>query len=65
MELIVTMDDATREICPVFLMEEEGIVTTFRVLTGVFDAHGLPLSLDTDRGSHYFRTPDAGGPIDR
>src|SRR6516225_3940963 len=24
--------------------------------------HGLPSSLDTDRGSHYFYTPEADGP---
>ena len=30
----------------------------------VFGAHGLPL-LYTDRGSHYFHTPAAGGPVDR
>ena len=27
--------------------------------------HGLPLSLYTDRGSHYFHTPEAGGEVDR
>ena len=27
--------------------------------------HGLPLSLYTDRGSHYFHTPEAGGKVDR
>jgi hypothetical protein len=31
----------------------------------VFGQHGLPLSLYTDRGSHYFHTPAAGGPVDR
>jgi hypothetical protein len=31
----------------------------------VFGTDGLPLSLYTDRGSHYFHTPDAGGPVDR
>ena len=25
----------------------------------------LPLSLYTDRGSHHFHTPEAGGPVDR
>ena len=27
--------------------------------------HGLPMSLYTDRGAHYFHTPKAGGEIDR
>jgi hypothetical protein len=31
----------------------------------VFAAHGLPSSLYTDRGSHYFHTPQADGPVDR
>jgi hypothetical protein len=65
MDLIVTMDDATSEIYSGFLVEEEGTASTFRALMDVFAAHGLPLSLYTDRGSHYFRTPEAGGPVDR
>ncbi len=31
----------------------------------MFAEHGLPLSLYTDRGSHYFYTPEAGGKVDR
>lgn len=65
MDLIVTMDDATSEIYSAFLVEEEGTASTFRALMDVFGAHGLPLSLYTDRGSHYFHTPEAGGPVDR
>jgi hypothetical protein len=34
-------------------------------LLEVFGRHGLPLSLYTDRGSHYFHTPEAGGKVDR
>jgi hypothetical protein len=33
--------------------------------TEVFTRHGLPCSLYTDRGSHYFMTPKAGGAVDR
>lgn len=65
MDLIVTMDDATNEIYSAFLIEEEGTASTFRALMAVFSAHGLPLSLYTDRGSHYFHTPEAGGKVDR
>lgn len=65
MDLIVTLDDATNEIYSAFLVEEEGTASTFRALTEVFGTHGLPLSLYTDRGSHYFHTPIAGGPVDR
>src|ERR1700712_383333 len=65
MDLIVTMDDATNVIYSAFLLPEEGTALTFRALLEVFGAHGLPLSLYTDRGSHYFYTPEAGGRVDR
>jgi len=65
LDLIVTMDDATSEIYSAFLVDEEGTASTFRALLEVFTGQGLPLSLYTDRGSHYFHTPEAGGKIDR
>ncbi|MGH6840052.1 MAG: helix-turn-helix domain-containing protein [Methylocella sp.] len=65
LDLIVTMDDATSAIHSAFLVEEEGTASTFRALAEVFGRHGLPLSLNTDRGSHYFHTPEAGGKVDR
>jgi transposase len=65
MDLIVTLDDATGAIYSAFLVEEEGTASTFRALAEVFGRHGLPLSLYTDRGSHYFHTPEAGGKVDR
>ena len=65
LDLIVTMDDATSEIYSAFLVDEEGTASTFRALLEVFTGHGLPLSLYTDRGSHYFHTPEAGGKVDR
>jgi transposase len=64
LDLIVTLDDATGAIYSAFLIEEEGTASTFRALKEVFSAHGLPMSLYTDRGSHYFRTTKAGE-IDR
>jgi len=65
LDLIVTLDDATGAIYSAFLVAEEGTASTFRALEEVFDRHGLPLSLYTDRGSHYFHTPEAGGKVDR
>lgn len=65
MDLIVTMDDATSEIYSAFLLPEEGTDSSFQALLEVFGALGLPLSLYTDRGSHYFFTPEAGGKVDR
>jgi transposase len=64
LDLIVTLDDATGEIYSAFLTEEEGTASTFRALNEVFGAHGLPMSLYTDRGAHYFYSPEAGA-IDR
>jgi transposase len=65
LDLIVTMDDATSAILSAFLVAEEGTASTFRALEEVFGLHGLPLSLYTDRGSHYFYTPEADGKVDR
>ena len=65
LDLIVTLDDATGAIYSAFLVEEEGTASTFRALNEVFGEHGLPMSLYTDRGAHYFRTPKAGGEVDR
>lgn len=64
-DLIVTMDDATSEIYSAFLVEEEGTDSSFRGLLDVFASRGLACSLYTDRGSHYFHTPEAGGKVDK
>jgi len=65
LDLIVTMDDATSTVYSAFLVEEEGTASTLRALLEVFTAHGLPGSLYTDRGSHYFHTPKAGEAVDK
>jgi len=63
LDLIVTMDDATSTIYSAFLVGEEGTASTFRACLEVFGEQGLPSSLYTDRGSHYFYTPKAGGKV--
>jgi Helix-turn-helix domain len=65
LDLIVTMDDATSTIYSAFLIEEEGTASTLRACLEVFAVHGLPSSLYTDRGSHYFYTPQADGAVDK
>lgn len=65
LDLIVTMDDATSTIYSAFLVEEEGTASSFKGLMETFAAKGLPSSLYTDRGSHYFHTPKAGEAVDR
>ena len=64
LDLIVTMDDATSTIYSAFLVEEEGTASSFRGLLETFSSQGLPSSLYTDRGSHYFHTAAAGGKVD-
>lgn len=65
LDLIVTMDDATSEITSAFLVEEEGTMSTFRGLRETIEKYGLFCSFYTDRGSHYFYTPEAGGKVDK
>ena len=63
-DLIVTMDDATNVIYSAFFVEEEGAMSSFKALHEVIAQHGLFCSLYTDRASHYFHTPEAGGQVD-
>lgn len=65
LDLIVAMDDATSTIYSALLVEEEGTASTFRSLREVFETKGLPASLYTDRGRHYFVTVKAGEAVDR
>ena len=64
-DLIVTMDDATSEHYSMFFVEEEGTVSSFAGVQEVIAARGLFSSFYSDRGSHYWLTPDAGGKVDR
>ncbi len=64
-DLIVTMDDATSEHCSMFFVEEEGTASSFRGVREVIETKGLFSSLYTDRGSHYWHTPEAGGKVDK
>lgn len=64
LDLVVTMDDATSEIVSMFLVEEEGTASSFRGLAETIAKKGLFCALYTDRGSHYFHTPAAGGKVD-
>jgi len=65
LDLVVTLDDATSEIYSAFLVEEEGTASSFRGLAETIARHGLFCALYTDRGSHYFHTPEAGGKVSR
>ena len=60
-DLIVTMDDATNEHYSIFFVDEEGTQSSFYGVREVIEAHGLFSSFYSDRGSHYWTTPEAGG----
>lgn len=64
-DLVVTLDDATSGIYSMFLVEEEGTASSLRGLREVIAQHGLFCALYTDRGSHYFVTPEGGGPVSK
>jgi transposase len=65
LDLIVTLDDATSAIYSMLLVDEEGTASTLRGLREVVERHGLFCALYTDRGSHYFHTPTAGGKVSK
>jgi transposase len=65
LDLIVTLDDATSEVYSMFLVEEEGTASSLRGLHETIARKGLFSSLYSDRGSHYFVTPKAGGAVDK
>jgi transposase len=64
-DLIVTMDDATNEHYSMIFVEEEGTVSSFQGMKEVILKKGLCCSMYTDRGSHYWFTPEVGGKVDR
>ena len=64
-DLIVTMDDATNEHYSMFFVEEEGTASSFRGVKDVIKKRGLFSSFYSDRGSHYWHTPEVGGKVDK
>lgn len=64
-DLIATMDDATSEVYSLFFVDEEGTMSSFQGVADVINQMGLFSSLYTDRGSHYWHTPKAGGKVDK
>ncbi len=64
-DLIVTMDDATNEHYSMFFTEEEGTASSFQGVRDVIAARGLFSTFYSDRGSHYWHTPEAGGKVDK
>ena len=65
LDLVVTLDDATGELYSAILVGEEGTASSFLGLAETIARKGLFRALYTDRGSHYFHTPKAGGRVDK
>jgi hypothetical protein len=59
------MDDATGEHTSMFFCDQEGTASSFHGLGQTIARYGLFASLYSDRGSHYFTTPQAGGKVDK
>ena len=64
-DLVVTMDDATSEHYSMFFTQQEGTASSFAGVRDVLLSHGLFCSFYSDRGSHYWNTPEAGGKVDK
>src|SRR4029077_12756974 len=63
-DLIVILGDATSEIYYAQLVEEESTLTVMAGLREVIERKGVFCALYSDRGSHFWLTPKAGGKID-
>ena len=63
--LIVPMNDATNEHYSMFFVEQEGTCSSFLGVRDVLEADGLFCSFYSDRGSHYWHTPEVGGKVDK
>ena len=64
-DLIDTMDDANNEHYSMFFVDEEGTQSSFRGVAEVIAKRGLFGSFYSDRGSHYWHTPEVGGKVDK
>ena len=63
-DLLVMLDDATSQIYYAQLVEEESTATVMAALREVIERRGLFCALYSDRGSHFWLTPKAGGKVD-
>jgi transposase len=63
-DLLVILDDASSEIYYAQLVEEESTMTVLRALREVIEQQGIFCALYSDRASHFFWTPRAGGKVD-
>lgn len=64
-DLIVTMDDATNDHYSMFFTEQEGTASSFQGVLETIRTQGLFCAFYSDRGTHYWRTEEAGGKVDK
>lgn len=64
-DLVSTMDDATNEHYSMFFCEQEGTNSSLQGVKETIEKHGLFSSFYSDRGSHYWHTPEAGGKVNK
>ena len=64
-DLVAVIDDANTDCSYAQLVEQESTLTVMAALKEVIEQKGLFCSLYTDRGSHFFHTPKAGGAVDK
>jgi transposase len=64
-DLIEVLDDATSETYYAQFVEEESTRTVMAALKAVVEGKGRFCALYSDRASHFFQTPKAGGRVDR
>src|ERR1051326_6160423 len=64
-DLITILDDATSKIYYAQLVEEEGTRTLMPAVREVIEQQGLFCALYSDRASHFFVRPRAGGKVDK
>ena len=64
-DLVVTMDDATSEHLDMRFVEQEGTASSMAGMKAVLERKGIPSTFYSDRGAHYWSTPQAGGKVDK
>lgn len=64
-DLVATMDDATSEVYSLFFVAQEGTLSSLQGVQETIEKKGLFCTFYSDRGSHYWLTPEAGGKVDK
>lgn len=64
-DLVVTLDDATSEHLDMRFVAQEGTASSLAGVKAVLQTKGIPSSFYSDRGAHYWSTPQAGGKVDK